>query len=244
MNNIISLVLLELKFILKSKFIWVGISVAFFYSVAIFLNFELTNKSADPNSFYSFFNDISFYVLAILAAVHLSKEFELKTSRIIFSSGISTPTLLLIKLMSLLLLSLFWSIFHRLLANLLEMINLSSYSTSFLTHDLGKTIFIYMLCITFICSVAFLVTAVTFKRMTTVITVILIFTFERFIRGMLLLFASNNILERLLKLSPFKIAFESLEYAQINVYEAFMLFIFSIGLFVFTNLILLKKDLP
>src|SRR5699024_12461922 len=83
LNNIISLVLLELKFILKSTFIWVGISVAFFYSVAIFLKFELTNKSADPNSFYSFFNDISFYVLAFFASVHLSKEFDLSVSRLI-----------------------------------------------------------------------------------------------------------------------------------------------------------------
>lgn len=101
----LKLSLMELKKIFKAKGVYIGILIAVMFAVAIGIQAKISPASFNSNHVFSFFSSIANLVLIVYGAKSLADEFQIKTSTQLFTSKQSRATILLVKVMSIVLLS-------------------------------------------------------------------------------------------------------------------------------------------
>ena len=111
----LKLSLMELKKIFKAKGVYIGILIAVMFAVAIGIQAKISPASFNSNHVFSFFSSIANLVLIVYGAKSLADEFQIKTSTQLFTSKQSRATILLVKVMSIVLLSVILSVIGAIL---------------------------------------------------------------------------------------------------------------------------------
>ncbi|WP_061860242.1 ABC transporter permease [Priestia megaterium] len=245
MSNIVKLSRLETEYILKSKGFLFSILAVIVYTLAIMFSWDNSHgflKQISFRIYYSFYADIAYYIVITLAALSLSKEFAFKTSRIIFTSSLSRNQILITKMISLFIVSLFIALLHQVLGNILLIIADNTRSVAISIQSAINTACIYTIFTFFVGSFAFFITTLTYSRMWTLIIVILTFILERQIRAIIMIFRGDTY-TNFLNQTPFAIATKAFQYNTLNFSGSIILFISSAFLFGVTAFILTKKEI-
>ncbi len=150
MNSTIRISILEVKQLFKRYGIWSSLFIAVLYTILIYLKRPLNPSTSDLETYYNHFGDISYYLILIMPSFIMSREFSLKTSTIIFTGSFSRINIVLSKLLSLLLIGCIVGTIHRLLANLLWILEHNEFTLINLTHDIFTNLINYLL-ISFFC---------------------------------------------------------------------------------------------
>ncbi|PFJ06665.1 hypothetical protein COD67_04005 [Bacillus cereus] len=242
MSRLLKLSFLDFRFMLKNKEVWISLFIATMYTFAIFFAYTNSMQSKNIDTYYSFYNDISFYIFIIIPAIALSREYSLKTSRIIFTGFYKKVEVILYKFLSILIFYIFLGILHRICGNLLWIFDQQKFSFDILFYKVASTIIIYIITGIFTCSIAFLITIITYSRMKTLIIMLALFIIEKYIRGVFLLLSSNKDL-KILNHNPIAVTIESLQYGILSIMDSLILLFSSFAISIMTIVILMKKEI-
>lgn len=203
-------------------------------------------KSDQPktiDTYYQIINDLSSYIFIIIPSLILSKEYALKTSRIIYTGAFSKFQVVLCKLFSVLIFYFLFSIVHRLGANILWMVSQESFSFKILLSELPKTIIVYMIIGLFTCALAFFITLITYSRMATLVIMFAVFIVEKYLRGVILLISPNEIIQLILSHNPIAISTVALQYNEITLMDGLIVLLTSAFVGLITIIVLKKREI-
>lgn len=235
----------EAKYVIRNKGFLFGLFLAFVYLIGIMSFWGDAKSFLDGVTFkvaYPFFSDITYYIVITIAATSLSKEFAFKTSRVVFTSGLSRYQVLLVKMSSLLMVSVFIAILHQTVVNIMALLAGDQRDTVSILTNLGTSILVYSLFALFVGSVSFFLTSLLFSRLWTLIIVIFAFIMERQIRAIIMLVGGEKYTD-FLNQTPMAIATESFLYNSLSLSKSLILLISSAILLLLTTYILNKREI-
>ena len=243
MASLLRLPLLEFRYILKAKELWISLTIVIAYTLSLYFYSINSSQPKTIDTYYQIINDLSFYIFIIIPSLILSKDYAFKTSRILYTGAFSKFEVVLSKLYSVLMFYLFFSIGHRLGANILWMINQKTFSFETLLSELPITIFVYIIIGIFTCLLAFLITLITYSRMATLIIMFAFFIIEKYLRGIILLILPNNYIKLILNHNPIAISIEALQYNNITFMDCFIVLFTSLFIGFIAWIVLQKKEI-
>ena len=243
MTKLLRIIWIDLRSILRIKALWIGLIVIGIYTLLIFYATRYSEELKIPNFYYQIINGLSFYLLLIVPALTLSKDYELKTIRMLYTGIFSKIEIVISKLVSMVIFYLLFGFTHRLSANLLWMMGQNKFSFELLAYRFWLTTGIYLINGLFICLLAFLITLWTYSRWTTLIFMFSIFFFERVLRGILSFMFFNPFMITLLNHNPFAVSFESLHYSTISYIELYILLLAALPVGILILTLLNKKEM-
>lgn len=243
MANLLRLSALEFRYILKARELWISIAIVIAYTLSLYIYSLNSNHPKTINTYYQIINDLSFYIFIIIPSLILSKDYTYKTSRILYTGAFSRFEVVLSKLFTVLIFYLFFSIVHRLGANILWMINQNTFSIETLLNELPITLVVYLNIGLFTCLLAFLITLITYSRMATLIVMFSLFIIEKYLRGIILLIFPNNYIKQIFNHNPIAISIESLQYNTITLMDFFIVLFSSFLIGITTMVVLQKKEI-
>lgn len=88
MANLFRLTLVDFKYVVKTKELWIALGIISIYTLGMFAFTLDSETSYTTEFFYQLIHDLLFYVLILLLTVTLSKEYTFKTTRILFTGRI------------------------------------------------------------------------------------------------------------------------------------------------------------
>lgn len=243
MANLFRLSLIDFKYVVKTRELWIALGIISFYTLSMYTFTLDGEKSYTADFFYQLIHDLSFYVMILLPAAVLAKDYTFKTTRILYTGPYSKRMIVNSKFLSMLIFYAIASVVHRLSANSLLLYHERTFSIDLLLQNLLQTIFVYMIVGLFICLFAFFITLLTYSRMATMISVIAVFIVEKYLRGVILLLFQQDLIKKLLTHNPINIASQSLQYSSITIMDSFILLMTTSLLGVGTIVILYKKEI-
>lgn len=243
MASLLRLSLIDFRYILKAKELWISLTIVIAYTLSLYFYSINSNQPKTIDTYYQIINDLSFYIFIIIPSLVLSKDYAFKTSRILYTGAFSKLTVVLSKMFSVLIFYFLFSIVHRLGANSLWMINQKVFSFETLLSGLPITIVIYMIIGISTCLLAFLITLITYSRMATLIAMFAFFIIEKYLRGILLLIFPNRDIKLILNHNPIAISIEALQYNTITLMDCFIVLFTSIFIGFITLIVLQKKEI-
>lgn len=243
MANLVRLTLVDFKYVVKTRELWIALAITSTYTISMYAFTLDSETSYTTEFFYQLIHDLLFYVLVLLPAVTLSKDYTFKTTRILYTGPYPKQIILSSKFFSMLLFYALVSIVHRFSANSLLMYHERVFSMDVLRQNFVQTIVVYMIVGLFICMLAFFITLLTYSRMATMITVMTVFIVEKYLRGFILLLFPQDFVKKLLTHNPINIAAQSLQYSSITIMDSLILLMTTLLIGVGTAILLSKKEI-
>ncbi|MGE7674925.1 hypothetical protein ACQKMV_15315 [Lysinibacillus sp. NPDC094403] len=244
MNRAIRVSILEVKQLFKRYGIWLSVFIAVMYTILIYLKKSMYPSPSDLDTYYDYFGDISYYIILIMPSFIVSREFSLKTSRIIFTGSLSRTNIVLSKLLTLLLIGCIVGTIHRLLANLLWIIEHNKFTLVNLTHDILINIINYLLISFFVSGLSFIIGFITFSQIATIVTIISVFSFEGIIRGIILVkLDATTRLAFWIRENPLALVYKGIQYNDITISNSICLALTGLGLFLISLIIINKREI-
>lgn len=243
MANLFRLTLVDFKYVVKTKELWIALGIISIYTLGMFAFTLDSETSYTTEFFYQLIHDLLFYVLILLPAVTLSKEYTFKTTRILFTGPYPRRIILSSKFFSMLIFYALVSVVHRFSANSLLMYHERIFSMDVLLQNFVQTIVVYVIVGLFICILAFFITLLTYSRMATMITVMTVFIVEKYLRGFILFLFPQNYVKKFITHNPINIAAQGLQYSSITIVDSFILLMTTLFIGVGTVILLFKKEI-
>jgi hypothetical protein len=224
----------EFKLQIKRNYIWIILLVSVFPGILLAI------MQTDQSKLSATYTQILLYLFPILAAMYFSEDFSHKTSRIIYFNQMRKQTIFCSKIVCYLLIGTIFSVVRLVLfcSDQIfegEIINLVK---------LGEVFLAELLFISLVGGVASLIATITYQKMASIVTVLLIFLLEPNIRALLYIVTENSQswLRMLLDNFPISTISEAITYHTLNVHKFLLLFFVSIFLYGCSALVLEKKE--
>lgn len=224
----------ELKLQIKRNVVWGILLVSIL--PAVFLSIVQTDQS----KLCATYTQILLYLFPILAAIYFSEDFSQKTSRIIYFNQMSKMKIIFVKIMCYLLIGTIFSFVRVILFSIDqifegEILNIAKLGEIFLSE---------MLFIFLVGGVACLVSIITYQKMASIVTVLLIFILEPNVRALLYMLTntSKSWIQAILDNFPISTISETITYNTLNMHKILLLSIVSIFIYGCSALLLEKKE--
>ncbi|MCM0626888.1 hypothetical protein M5J14_20530 [Lysinibacillus sp. OL1_EC] len=244
MNSTIRISILEVKQLFKRYGIWSSLFIAVLYTITIYLKRPMYPTPSDLDTYFNYFGDISYYIILIMPSFIMSREFSLKTSRIIFTGSFSRINIVLSKLLSLILIGCIVGTIHRLLANLLWILEHNKFTLNNLTHDIFTNLTNYILISFFVSSLSFIIGFITFSQIATIVSIISMFSFESMIRGIILIkLDATTKLALWIKENPLALVYKGMQYNNLSMSNNICLALTGLVLFLIALIIINKREI-
>ena len=237
----LKLSLMELKKIFKAKGVYIGILIAVMFAVAIGIQAKISPASFNSNHVFSFFSSIANLVLIVYGAKSLADEFQIKTSTQLFTSKQSRATILLVKVMSIVLLSVILSVIGAILLITFKYILSEPLTIKIALKDLWVELYTFVIYGFVVSAFGSFVTMFTLNTATSIISTIAAFFIGPNIIAMIM--DRYPDLVKILEIIPFYSADCLTSYHNVGILGVLVLILFGFIMFLTNTILMSKQDL-